>query len=174
MLDHPPLRTMTAGYCDALACADKPSRSRRMICARFAFIFSPFRNQRAQGMPDARCTRGLVCKRCAKKRTRAYRFSGGNPAFPARWLYGLCRALPGDEFVLSPSSANDRHVRARLGRHAFRELDTSNGCQDHTVLPYAAIAGRLRVDRSLTDLTRPAIPSHTRRCRVHRIPPQRS
>jgi len=22
-------------------------------------------------------------------RTRAYRFSGGNPAFPARWFYGL-------------------------------------------------------------------------------------
>src|SRR5260221_10008729 len=33
---------------------------------------------------------------CAKKRTRAYRFSGDTPAFPAQWLYGLCRALPGD------------------------------------------------------------------------------
>jgi hypothetical protein len=30
---------------------------------------------------------------CAKKRTRAYRFSGGNPAFPAQWFYGLLRAL---------------------------------------------------------------------------------
>src|SRR6266481_3620875 len=33
---------------------------------------------------------------CAKlhkeKRTRAYRFSGDTPAFPAQWLYGLCRA----------------------------------------------------------------------------------
>src|SRR6202790_5479506 len=29
-----------------------------------------------------------------------------HPASPARWLYGLCRALPGDEFVLSPSSAD--------------------------------------------------------------------
>ena len=29
---------------------------------------------------------------CAKKRTRAYRFSGSIPAFPAQWLYGLCRA----------------------------------------------------------------------------------
>ena len=29
--------------------------------------------------------------------------SGGDPTFPAQWLYGLCRALPGDEFVLSPS-----------------------------------------------------------------------
>src|SRR5205823_5649672 len=40
---------------------------------------------------------------CAKKRTRAYRFSGSIPAFPAQWFDGLCRALPGDEFVLSPS-----------------------------------------------------------------------
>ena len=51
-------------------------------------------------MPGARCTRGLVCKMHKEKRTRAYRFSGGSPAFPAQWLYGLCRALPGDEFVL--------------------------------------------------------------------------
>ena len=54
-------------------------------------------------MPGARCTRGLVCKIVRKKRTRAYRFSGNTPAFPAQWLYGLCRDLPGDEFVLSPS-----------------------------------------------------------------------
>src|SRR5882762_4668241 len=40
---------------------------------------------------------------CAKKRTRAYRFSGNTPASPAQWFDGLCRALPGDEFVLSPS-----------------------------------------------------------------------
>src|SRR5258708_23159464 len=43
---------------------------------------------------------------CAKyvqrKRTRAYRFSGGNPTFPAQWLYGLLRALPGESgFVVS-------------------------------------------------------------------------
>jgi hypothetical protein len=29
-----------------------------------------------------------------------------HPAFPAQWFYGLCRALPGDEFVLSPSSTD--------------------------------------------------------------------
>jgi hypothetical protein len=32
--------------------------------------------------------------------------SAGAPAFPAQWFYGVCHALPGDEFVLSPSSAN--------------------------------------------------------------------
>jgi hypothetical protein len=35
------------------------------------------------------------------KRTRAYRFSGGSPAFPAQWFYGLFRALPGDRLVVT-------------------------------------------------------------------------
>jgi hypothetical protein len=51
----------------------------------------------------------VSCAKLRKElRTRAYRFSGGSPAFPAQWSYGLCRALPGDEFVLSPSPANKR------------------------------------------------------------------
>ena len=108
-------------------------------------------------MPDARCTRGLVCNVHKKVRTRAYRFSGGNPAFPAQWLYGLYRALPGDEFVLSPSLMNYRHDRARLGRTRLHQLDTSNGCQDHTVLPYAISVVRLARRRSLTGKARPAI-----------------
>jgi hypothetical protein len=57
-------------------------------------------------MPDARCTRGLVCKRHKEKTHTSIQVSGGNPTFPAQWLYGLYRALPGDEFVLSPSLAN--------------------------------------------------------------------
>ena len=50
-------------------------------------------------MPGACCTRGLVCNVHKKVRTRAYRYSRSTPAFPAQWLYGLCRALPGDEFL---------------------------------------------------------------------------
>src|SRR6185503_17785329 len=60
----------------------------------------PLRDERAQGRPGARCTRGLVCNVHKEVRTRAYRSSGEHPAFPAQWLYGLCRALPGDEFLL--------------------------------------------------------------------------
>src|SRR5260370_3845863 len=74
--------------------------------ARAVAIVGPLETQRAQGKPGARCTRGLVCKVHKKMRTRAYRFSGEHPAFPAQWLYGLCRALLGDEFVLSPSPAD--------------------------------------------------------------------
>ena len=66
-----------------------------MLCPSFE-ILPPVR---AQGKPGADCTRGLVCQKCALWRTRAYRFSRNIPAFPAQWLYGLLRALPGDEFL---------------------------------------------------------------------------
>src|SRR5712671_4883724 len=91
-------------------------------------------------MPGARCTGGLACK-IAKKRTRAYRFSGGNPAFPAQWFYGVLRALPGDQACLTPSSA-------RL----LADLTPASGRQNDTTWPYAS--GRARLAR----------------CRVHRIP----
>jgi hypothetical protein len=80
----------------------------RIPAARFARalqIVSPI-EKRARGMPGACCTHGLACKIAHRKRTRAYRYSRSIPAFPAQWFYGLCRALPGDEFVLSPSSAD--------------------------------------------------------------------
>ena len=52
--------------------------------------------------------------------------------------------------VLSPATNSSCHRRrridgfceTRLGSQNLRRLDTSNGCQDHTVLPYAA--SRLR------------------------------
>ena len=44
-----------------------------------------------------------------------------HPAFPAQWLYGLCRALPGDEFVLSPSPADV--AAARPGRVGVATAD---------------------------------------------------
>jgi hypothetical protein len=52
--------------------------------------------QRAQGRPGARCTRGLACDLRKQNCTRAYRYRRSIPAFPAQWLYGLLRALPGE------------------------------------------------------------------------------
>jgi hypothetical protein len=103
----------------------------------------PRKNKRAQGKPDARCTRGLVCKMHIEKRTRAYRFSGGNPAFPAQWftayfallVTGLsCHRHPGE--VLLPAN-----------------LTPASGRQDHTTSPSATATFVIR------------------RHRVHRIPP---
>src|SRR5258705_12116413 len=62
-------------------------------------------------MPGARCTGRLACK-IAKKRTRAYRFSGGNPAFPAQWFYGVLRAPGLFDTVICASS---RRLDASIG-----------------------------------------------------------
>jgi hypothetical protein len=108
-------------------------------------------------MPGARCTRGLVCKMHKEMRTRAYRFSGGSPAFPAQWLYGLCRALLGDEFFFVTVASGLRLCPSPVGPTRLRELSISNGCQDHTVLPYADSVARPARRTSLTSFARPAI-----------------
>src|ERR1700687_3060163 len=64
-----------------------------------------------------------------RKRTRAYRFSGGNPAFPAQWFYGLLRTLPGDRAFLPPSPAD-----------VAANLMPASGHQDHTTSPSAPSA----------------------------------
>ena len=78
------------------ACSQTQLRILAARCARALLRFPPPGNKRVQGKPGARCTRGLVCKMRWKKRTRAYRFSGEHPAFPAQWFYGLLRDLPGE------------------------------------------------------------------------------
>jgi hypothetical protein len=71
-------------------------RTRRTMTTKYRFAFSrpiapevcmnlsPPRKRRVQGMPGARCTRGLVCNVCIEMRTRAYRYSRNTPAFPAQ------------------------------------------------------------------------------------------
>src|SRR3954454_19460597 len=89
-------------------------------------------------MPGARCTGGLACKR-RRKRTRAYRFSGGNPTFPAQWFYGLLRALLGDQACLTPSPAL-----------LIADLTPASGRQNDTTWPYASapfVKGTNRVHR---------------------------
>jgi hypothetical protein len=65
-----------------------------------------------------------------KVRTRAYRFSGEHPAFPAQWFYGLFRALLGEPGSFATIA------REKLASH---ELDASVGRQDHTTSPYASM-----------------------------------
>ena len=58
--------------------------------------------ERAQGMPDAQSTRSRAC-RIDSTRVSHHRYTGSEPAFPARWFYGFLRALPGDRALLPPS-----------------------------------------------------------------------
>ena len=83
--------------------------------------------QRAQGMPGARCTRGLVCKNAHCRRTRAYR--------AAETLRHPLRNGFTAYFVLSPVE------RACCHRHyagySPRNLAPASRRQDHTTSPYA-------------------------------------
>ena len=89
-------------------------------------------------------------------RTRAYRYSRSIPAFPAQWFYGLCRA-PRRRIRLVTVIGELTALRARSGSQHLRRLDTSNGRQDHTVLPYASASFVCRAaDRSRAK-ARPAI-----------------
>jgi hypothetical protein len=60
-------------------------------------------------------------------------------------------------------------IPIRLDRYSHRQLGTSNGCRDHTVLPYANSAVRLARREPLTG-SLPCGHLARRRCRVHRIP----
>ena len=108
-----------------------------MACPSLARNFLPSPKEGAGNAGCALHPRSRV--QCAREvRTRAYRFSGNTPAFPAQWLYGLCRALPGDEFVFVTVIGELTTYPRPVGPTCLRRFDTSNGCQDHTILPYAA------------------------------------
>jgi|SRR6266850_2108126 hypothetical protein len=100
------------------------------LAARFARgLLSNFLNppNRAQGMPGARCTRGLVCK-CVQKGAHEHTGQRRHPTFPAQWLYGLYRALPGRAGL----------VVTVAGGIASTDLTPASGRQDHTTSPYAS------------------------------------
>jgi hypothetical protein len=104
--------------------------------------FGPHEN-RGRREDRVRAAPAVSCASCTiRKRTRAYRFSGNTPAFPAQWFYDLYRALLGDRLV----------CHRRIAGLAAK-LDASIGASE----PHD-FAVRVRAVRQ-------------RRIRVHRISP---
>ena len=144
-------------------------------CPSFCVSLSPERRGsrecRMRAAPAVSCA-----KLCERRRTRAYRFSGGNPAFPAQWPYGLLRALPGESgFVVSVAGEWMAHPRPVGPTCLFADLTPTieaPGPHDFTVRFGTARPRALEIAHEPEG--RPAIPSRARRRRVHRIPPQRS
>src|ERR1700709_1847410 len=66
------------------------------VFARAIHLFHALSNQRAQGKPDARCTRGLVCKNCAKNTHTSIQVQRRQSDFPCAVVLTLI-------FVLSPA-----------------------------------------------------------------------
>jgi len=123
-------------------------------------------------MPGARCTRGLMCN---LRTERAHEHTGTDGTLRHSLRNGFTAYA-----VLSPATNSSCHRRWRIkadqsGRTDFAsaQLGTSNGCQDHTVLPYASAPYVLRaMNRSRID-DPPCDQLARRRCRVHHIPHQR-
>jgi len=116
---------------------DMPSHSRGAERPEFAATSRPEKNQRAQGIPDARCTRGLarnVHRKCAHE----HQVSGGNPASPAQWLYGLLRALPGERLFCLRSAPRSYCLQVHWRQH--RDVRTTRlhrtlSCRSLSALP---------------------------------------
>jgi hypothetical protein len=130
--------------------------SPRIVRPSFAESITLFEKQRAQGRPGADCTHG---PRATRKHAAEPQVRAGHPAFPARWLYGLLRALPGDRRSC-PRPRDAKHHRVATTRKRVA-LASAPGCQDHTAWPCASNCSSARHDHAATR-------------RAHRIPPPRS
>ena len=76
---------------------DKKPHPRRAKRPRFEFDLPP--SETPRGCRESRVRAAPAVSRAKgnkQKRTRAYRFSGEHPAFPAQWFYDLLRDLPGE------------------------------------------------------------------------------
>ena len=125
-------------------------------------------NRRVQGMPGARCTRGPVRNEVG---SGAHEHTGEAEAsgIPCVMALRLMPRSPRRRIRLVPVAGGLKALRARLGSQHLRRLDTSNGCQDHTVLPYAQTSVVLRTCNRLRGSTRPATSIARRRSHVHHI-----
>src|SRR5258707_12312861 len=94
-------------------------------------------------MPGAQCTRSLVCDK-NKHTSIVTTVTPERPGIPRAMVYGLLRALPGDQACLTPSPAL-----------LIADLTPALGRQNDTTSPYAS---RPRSSRALPN--------------VHRIPPR--
>jgi hypothetical protein len=115
----------------------RPRGAMRPSCAK---IFRPI-----EGAGNAGCLlhpRSRV-QYVQRTRTRAYRYSRSIPASLRNGFTAYA--------ALSPATNSSCHRHRRIEGFAapgwagqnLRRLDTSNGCQDHTVLPYASAPFRL-------------------------------
>src|SRR5260370_3641703 len=86
----------------------------------------------------------VSCAKMCKKRTRAYRYRRGHPDIPCAMVLRLIPRSPRRRIRLVTVADGLKDCLNPVGSTHLRQLDTSNGCQDHTVLPYAASWFRLK------------------------------
>ena len=106
ILDRPPSRTMTTEYDSIIPRRIRPS---------FASI-SPSQLREGAGKNRVRAAPAVSCAKRTKKTHTSIQVQRRHPAFPAQWLYGLLRVLPGERLF-----CHRRPLRSVL----LEELDAS-------------------------------------------------
>ena len=95
----------------------------------------------------------VSCAKLCKKRTRAYRYRRGHPDIPCAMVLRLIARSPRRRIRLVTVADGLKDCLNPVRSTRLRRLSTSNGCQNHTVLPYAKASfvcapfGRSRVFR---------------------------
>jgi hypothetical protein len=123
---------------DVALIPDTASRSRGAIRASFAINVPPFRKQRAQGTPGARCARSLACECEVSTRRSHHRSTGFTRHSPRNGFNGFLRALPGVRILGCHRHRRIKVCQSPVGLTRLRQFSTSNGCQDHTTSPSAS------------------------------------
>jgi len=120
-------------------------RSRGAMRPRFAWIFSlsngGSRECRVHAAP------AVSCANSAQKTHTSIQVQTEHSGIPCAMALRLMPSSPRRRIRLASVVGELAADQARSGRLRLRQLDTSNGCQDHTVLPYA---DRLRQEASRT------------------------
>jgi hypothetical protein len=131
--------------------------------------------QRGRGECRMPAAPAVSCAITVVERTRVTTSTPASPGIPARNGFTTY-------FALSPVTGLFCHRRPRTnvvsapGRAdtTSANLTPASGRQDHTTSPYATTSLVRTLWTAHELITRPAIPSRAKRCRVHRIPAQRS
>ena len=101
--------------------------------------------QKIRGRGNAGCPVHPQPVCIGRKHTVVTTGTAGTPGIPRAMVLTVSFVLsPATNSFLSPSLSGLTVQRTRLGSQNLRQLDTSNGCQDHTTSPYAATSPRLR------------------------------
>jgi hypothetical protein len=118
-------------------------RSRGALRPGFAWPHPRKGGCRVRSAPAASCANS------AKNAHEKNRYRRSNPAFCAMVLRLMPRS-PRRRIRLVTVANGLRFCQTRSGQQNLRRLGTSNGCRDHTVLPYAEPSFVLRAMKSLT------------------------
>ncbi len=146
------------------------SRSRGMVLPEVLHFVCPSLEQREQGMPGARCTRGLVCKVAQRKAHTSIQVQRRQSGIPCAMVLRLMPCSPRRRIRLVTVAAGLMADRSGWIKFATGSLAPATGvgttrfCRTQPAPFVLRAVNRSRINDP------PCITTARRRCRVHRIP----